>query len=172
MSAWSTTSISPWPTPDRLEQDVVLAGGVHQQRRLQRRLGEPAERAAGRHRADEDARVEEVVGEADPVAEHGALGERARGVDREHADLAVAPCAARRMIAPIRVLLPTPGGPVRPTIRALAGAREELGDEPVALGIAVLDQADRPRQRPLVAGDQALGERVAWSRGLGHRGAV
>ena len=32
---------------DRLEEDVVLAGGVHQQRGLQRRLAEPAERARG-----------------------------------------------------------------------------------------------------------------------------
>ena len=143
---------------DGLEQDVVLARGVHQQRRLQRRLGEPAERAAGGHRADEDARVEEVVGEPDPVAEHGALGERARGVDREHADLAVglAQLGADRAD---QGALADPGRAGEADDPRLAGAREELGDQPVALGVAVLDQADRPRQRPLVAGDEALGER-------------
>ena len=42
--------------------------------------------AARAHRADEDALVEEVVGEADAVAEQRALRERARRVDRDHAD--------------------------------------------------------------------------------------
>ena len=55
-----------------LEEDVVLAGRVHKERGLERGLGEAAERAAGRHRADEDALVEEVVGEPDAVAQHGA----------------------------------------------------------------------------------------------------
>ena len=54
------------------EQDVVLARGVHQERGLKRRLGQAAERSAGRHRADEDALVQEVVGQADPIAEDGA----------------------------------------------------------------------------------------------------
>ncbi len=57
---------------DRLEEDDVLAGGVEEQQRLQRRLGEPAAVAARAHRADEHARVEEVVGEPDPVAEQRA----------------------------------------------------------------------------------------------------
>ena len=156
---------------DRLEQDVVLARGVHQQRRLQRRLGEAAERAAGRHRADEHARVEEVVREADAVAEHGALGERARGVDRQHADLAVA-LAQLAADRPDQGALADPGRAGEADDPRLAGAREQLGDQPVALRIVVLDQADRPRQRALVAGDQALGERVRVCSGLGHGGAV
>ena len=73
---------------DRLEEDELLAGGVEQEQRLQRRLGEPAEVAARAHRADEDAGVEEVVGEADAVAEQRALRERARRVDGDDADLA------------------------------------------------------------------------------------
>ena len=68
--------------------------------------------------------------------------------------------------APIRVLLPTPGGPVKPTIRALAGARVDLADELPAGRVVGLDQGDRPRQRPLVAGDEALGE----GRGFGDVG--
>ena len=59
---------------DGLEEHVVLARGVHQQRRLQRRLREPAQRAAVGHRADEDAGVEEVIGQADAIAEQRAPG--------------------------------------------------------------------------------------------------
>ena len=74
---------------DGLQEDVVLAGGVHQQRGLQRGLAEAAERAAVGHRADEDAGVEEVVGQPDAVAEQRAVRERRGRVDRQHGDLAV-----------------------------------------------------------------------------------
>ena len=60
---------------DGLEQDVVEAGRVHDERGLQGRFGEPAERAATRHRANEDALVEEVLGKSDPVPEQGSAGE-------------------------------------------------------------------------------------------------
>ena len=60
------------PRADRLEEDDVLAGGVDEQQRLQRRLGEAAEVPARAHRADVDLRVEEVVGQPDPVAEERA----------------------------------------------------------------------------------------------------
>ena len=63
---------------DRLEEDDVATRSVEQQQRLERRLGQTAEVPAGSHRADEDARVEEVVDEADPVAEQRPLRERAR----------------------------------------------------------------------------------------------
>ena len=71
---------------DRLEEDEVLAGRVEHEQRLQRRLREAAEVAARAHRADEDAGVEEVVGQADAVAEQRAVRERARRVDGDHAD--------------------------------------------------------------------------------------
>ena len=102
---------------DGLDQDVVLARRVHRQRDLQGRLGEAAERPARGHRADEDAGVEEVVGEPDPVAEQGALGEGARGSIESTATWRSA-LRSSAVRAPIRVLLPTPGGPVKPTIRA------------------------------------------------------
>ena len=144
---------------DRLEEDVVLARGVHQQRGLQRRLGEPAERAAGRHRADEDAGVEEVLGQPDAVAEQRAAAERRRRVDREHRDLAVGRAGACLTSAPISVDLPAPGGPVKPTIGGRAGVRVDLAHERPALGVVVLDERDAARERALVAGEQALGER-------------
>ena len=74
------------PHADRLEDHDVLAAGVQHQPGLQRGLGDAAEVAAGAHRADEDAGVEEVVGQPDAVAEQRALRERAGGVDRDHAD--------------------------------------------------------------------------------------
>ena len=59
------------------------------QGRLKCRLGKTPEGPARRHRTDEDALVEEVLGQPDPVTEQGTLGERTRRVDREHCDLAV-----------------------------------------------------------------------------------
>ena len=71
---------------DRLVEDDVAPGGVDDEPRLERRLGDAAERAAGAHRADVDAGIEVVLGEPDAVAEERARGERARRVDREDAD--------------------------------------------------------------------------------------
>ena len=85
VSAAVATPISFWPGADRLDEDDVLPGGVEDEHGLQRRLGEAARVAAGAHRADEHAGVEEVLGEPDPVAEERAAGERARRVDRDHA---------------------------------------------------------------------------------------
>ena len=73
---------------DRLEEDELLAGRVEHEHGLQRRFCEASLVAARAHRADEDAGVEEVVGEADAVTEERAVGERARGIDGDHADRA------------------------------------------------------------------------------------
>jgi acetyltransferase-like isoleucine patch superfamily enzyme len=148
------------PDAHGFEQDVVLARGVHQQRRLKRRLGETAERAPGGHRADEDAGVEEVVGKPDPVAENGPLRERARGIDREDADVAV---AAAKLGGQRRNqgALSDPRRAGEPDDPRLAGSREQLGHQRVALRLAVLDQADRPRQGPLVPREYARGEALA-----------
>ena len=103
---------------DRLEVDLVAAGGVHQQRRLQRRRGDAAERAARRHRADEDAARR-------GSARRGGCGRRAprRRVNGEEGSIESTatrlPAARRRPTsAPSSVDLPAPGGPVMPTIEA------------------------------------------------------
>jgi hypothetical protein len=151
---------------DRLEEHVVAPRRVHQQRRLQRRLAQAAERAAVGHRADEHAGVEEVLGQADAVAENRALRERRRGVDRQHGDLAV---------------LRAPELRERPDQRGLAGARRagqaddrgaarlriDLADDRVALGILVLHERDRTGQRAAVAVEQALGEGAVVGHGRG-----
>ncbi len=63
-----------------------MPGRVEHEQRLERRLGEAAEVAPRAHRADEDAGIEEVVGQADPVAEQRALGERAGRIDGDDPD--------------------------------------------------------------------------------------
>ena len=116
------------PGADRLEEEQVLAGGVEHERGLQRRLGEPAEVAARPHRADEDLRVEEVVGEADAVAEERALGERARRVDGDRRRRSVPSPADEPDERAIRLDLPTPGGPGDADRVGAAGLRVELPD--------------------------------------------
>jgi hypothetical protein len=59
---------------------------------LERRLGYTAEMPAGCHRADEDLRIEKVLGEADPVTEDGSVRVGARRIDGDDSD-AVPGCA-------------------------------------------------------------------------------
>src|SRR5581483_7547237 len=147
------------PAPDRLEEDHVLAGRVEQEERLERRLGEPARVPARPHRADEDLRVEEVVGEADPVAEEGAAGERARRVDRDHADggaaRANAPDERRDEARLARARRAREADGVR-----APGVRVERADDLVGGRVAVLDERDRTGERARVAAADALDERV------------
>ena len=148
---------------DGLQEHVVLAGRVHQQRGLQRRLGEPAERAARGHRADEHARVEEVLGQPDPVAQQRAAAERRARVDRQHGDLALALALEPDQGADQRRLAGA-GRPGEADHRRVAGVRIDLADELPALGVVVLHERDRARQRALVARQQPLGEAAASSR--------
>ena len=83
------------PDADGLDQHHVAAGGVEHPQRLRRRPGQPAEVAAGGHRADVDARVGGVLLHPDPVAEQRAAGERRGRVDGEHADPLARLAAAR-----------------------------------------------------------------------------
>src|SRR5262249_44262452 len=77
------------PRTDRLDEDDVLAGSIEQEHRLQGRLREAAEVPARAHRADVDAGIEEVVREADAIAEERAARERARRVDGDDSDSAL-----------------------------------------------------------------------------------
>ena len=154
--------------PDRLEEDHVAAGGVEQQQGLERRLRQASQVPAGSHRADEHARVEEVIDEADPVAEQRALRERARGVDRDDADGQVeGPHVAheradqRRLADARRAGDPDREG--RPRVRI------ELLDDGEGAGIAVLDERDRPGQGPAVARQHAGDELLVGPGTTRHR---
>ena len=82
------------------------------------------------------------------------------GEDGSIESTATSRSASRRSLvsAPISVDLPTPGRPGEADDRGPARVRVDLADELPALGVVVLDQRDRPRQRALVAVEQALGE--------------
>jgi hypothetical protein len=135
---------------DGLEQHDVLAGRVHEQRRLERRLGQAAERPAARHRADEDAGVEEVVGQPDAVAEQRAVREGRRRVDRQHGDLAIAFALVLGQRTDQRRLADAGRARQADHVR-VAGLGVELADELPALGLVVLHERDRARQCALVA---------------------
>ena len=149
---------------DRLEEDDVLARGVEQEQRLQRRFRQAARVAARAHRADEDAGVEEMIGEPDPVAEQRPLREGARRIDRDDAD---------RLAEPAHVLdergdqarLPHAGRSGEPDGVRAARRRVELAHELVRHRVAILDERDRARERRGVAladaGDEALARPAA-----------
>ena len=71
---------------DGFDEDVVAAGGGHQAGEIGGGAGESAHGAAGGHGADEDAGVGVVLLHAYAVAEDGASGEAAGGVDGEDGD--------------------------------------------------------------------------------------
>ena len=78
---------------DRLDQDEVLAGGIEGVDHAYGRRRQPAQVAAAGQRAHEDAVVVERRRHADAVAEDGAAGHRARGVDGDDADRPALPRA-------------------------------------------------------------------------------
>src|SRR6185312_12661700 len=128
-----------------------------------------AEVPAGAHRADEDAVVEEVVGEPDAVAEQRPPRERAGGIDRHHADL----LALRPQVgddARDQARLPHTGRPGEPDDGGLAGLRVELAHELVGQRVAVLDERDRPRHRTHIAAADPLDEGGQIGRSPAHRG--
>ena len=66
--------------------------------------------------------------------------------------------------------MPAPGGPVKPTMDACRSSDRPRGRAPSRLGIVVLDERDRPRERALVACQEALGEGPPRSAGGCRRG--
>ena len=132
---------------DGLDEDPAVPEGVEQADRLRRGQGQPAEVAAGGHRADEHAGVGGVVLHADPVAEDRPAGERRRGVDSEHGDLlAEGPQVAHE----------------RRRERALAGARRAGHTERVGL------PGQRRRQPADLAGVLAAALDERQQTGLGR----
>src|SRR5919201_3926081 len=142
-----------------LEEDELLTRGVEDERGLQRRLGQATEVTARAHRADEDIAVEEVVGEADPVAEQRPLRERAGRVDRDHADgLPLLADVADDGADQTRLADAGRTGDAD-RVRA-AGLRVELAHDLVGERIGVLHERDRPRKGAPVAGTDTGGERL------------
>jgi hypothetical protein len=134
------------------------------------------------HRPDVDARIEEVLGEADAVAQERAVGEGARGVDGDDTDGRV---LLAQVVAQGRdeARLADARWPGDAEGDRFAGVRVEVGDDAGGDRVAVLDQGDRARHRPAVAAEHPLHERLARHRpatpaatrrrgGLGGHGLV
>src|ERR687897_719107 len=79
---------------NRLDDDRVETGGIKDVRNRQGLGGEAAPGAARGHAADEDVGVGVPARHPDPVAEGGATGERAGGVDSDDRD-PVSPCSVQ-----------------------------------------------------------------------------
>ena len=79
---------------------------------------------------------------ADTVAQDGAAGEPAAGIDGEDADLLFRAAAARAPVASLSVLLPAPGDPVNPTMCAWPAVRVQFREDgSVSGGAPFFDQA-------------------------------
>ena len=148
------------PGADRLDEDHVLAGCVEDQHGLEGRLGDAAQMAAGSHRADEDARIEEVIGQPDPVAEKRPLRERARGVDRDDASRSFEAAHVAEERAD-QARLADSGRAGDPDRVGASGLGVQVADEVVGERVGALDQRDRPGERPPIAGPDTCGERLA-----------
>src|SRR5207247_11121806 len=121
--------------------------------------GETSEMAARAHRADEDTRVEEMVGEPDAIAEQRALRKRARRIDRDHADALLPAAHVADERADQRRLADTRRACDSDAVRA-SRVGINLADEVVRERVAILDERDRTPEGSLVAGAHAGGERV------------
>ena len=108
------------------------------------------------------------------LASQGALGERAGGVDREHAHLAL----VRARVPDERAdqsALAHPGRSGETDVARVAGLRIDGPDQLPAGRVIVLHERDAAGERPLVSRHQALGERRirALPSGLRfHRGPM
>src|SRR2546427_1417985 len=115
--------------------------------------------AARPHGADENTGIEEVIGEPDPVAEQRPLRERARRVDRDHADGAI-------LFADLpdqrgdEARLADAGWARDPDRVRAPRLGIDVMDEVVGERITVLDQGDRPGECATVARANAFRERL------------
>jgi hypothetical protein len=157
------------PGPDGLQENQVLPGCVENEHGLEGRLSDAAEMSARPHRADEDLGIQEVIGEADAVAEQGALGEGAGRIDGDHADAS----AGRADVADERAdqaRLADTGRAGNPDCVGAARVPIELAHELVGERVRVLDERDRPCERAPVGGADALRQRLECPLAAsGHR---
>ncbi len=104
--------------------------------------------------------IEEVIGEADAISEQRSMGERARRVDGEDADRPL----LRAHVTDERgdeAGLADAGRPGHADGVGAARLRIDIAHELGGHRVAVLDERDRPRERPPVARADALRERLA-----------
>src|SRR3954464_11977034 len=147
------------PHAHRLDEDPVEAGRVEQIDGVAGGAGQPAHGAAGGHRADEDAGIGVEGRHADTVAQQGAAGERAGGIDGQDAHRLPALADAAGETVHERALAGAggTGDADHPRFSRLAV------DPPDQLPLprpAVLQDRDRPSESARVALEQARNEVV------------
>ena len=145
-----------------------MADGVEQADRLGGRERQPAEVAAGGHRADEHAAVGGVVLHAHPVAEDRPARERRRRVDREHGDLVARRAHVADDRAGERALARARRAGEADRV-GVAGMRRGEPADLAGVGAAALDQRQQPGQRGAVAGAGGLEQRRRVVRSSGAR---
>ena len=143
------------PDADRLDQHAVVGRRQHRRpRRSRRARARRVSPAVASERTNRPWSLGIEV-HARAVAEQRAARAHARGIDREHADASCRARAARAPSTEVSVLLPTPGGPVRPDAHATPARarqhREQRLDLRLRRGPPVLDQVERARDRALSA---------------------
>ena len=117
VSAVPAIATSTWPTPTVSTRTHAYPAASSTRTACGVARDSPPISPARGHGAHEHAVVGVVILHADAVAEDGAAGEGARGIDREHRH----PVAARRRRATrpsVSVDFPAPGAPVIPTTAA------------------------------------------------------
>jgi hypothetical protein len=148
------------PDTHRLDQYHVVAGGVEGGDHIAGGTGEAAQVAARGHAAHEDARVAEQVLHADAVAEDRAAAEGARRIDRGDANRPVAAAIGLGELVDERAL--AAAGRARDADNAgTAGLGVEGLERRARLGGLVLDAGEQAGEAAAVAGEDALGERLA-----------
>ena len=138
------------PDPDRLEDHVIEARGVRDERRGGDRSGEPAEMSPGRHRTDEHPVIAVMGLHPDAIPEERTTGERRGRIHREDRD----PSAAGAQLGDEcggDARLPHPRRPRDADEAGAAGERMERSDHlPLHVRWSVLDEREDARERATV----------------------
>ena len=79
------------PNANSLDEYLVFASGIEQQRDFRGRARQASQESARRHRANEHACVAGVPLHANAITENRAAGVRASGIDSNHAHCFVLP---------------------------------------------------------------------------------
>ena len=158
VSAWSTMSISAWPTPTvSISTSSLPAASIasatcraaserppRAPREAIERMKTPGSRKWSERRIRSPSRAPRVKGLEGSIESTATWRSALRSSAGERADQGA---------------LADPGRAGEADDPRLAGARVDLAHELPAGRVVGLDQRDRPRQGALVAGDEALGER-------------
>ena len=160
------------PGADRLDEHDVLPRRVEQEHGLQAsprraRRGARACPSSGCRRRDRGS--DRRGGSGRRGARRARRGSTGRPRRRRPSCSRSRTCATS---APIRLDLPTPGGPVTPTTAGAAGLGIELADERIRERVAVLDERDRARERAPIAAAHAGDELLERPLPARHAGTL